>query len=369
MRITNSTVSGNRYLNGDNSAGGIVASGAVTITSSTIADNEAIGANSVGGIYQVGGTFTIRNSIVAGNRNNTIQPDVFGAFVSNGYNIIGNRGTATGFGSNDQTGTSVAVLNPQISVLSNFGGTTPTHALFSNSNAINAADPLNPLATDQRGIARTIGGRADIGAFENNFTFSSNPTGSGGNGTLPDGATSQFYNVSLSVMRTNNLFQTNAANLGSAYEFRLISGILPSGLTLDLDSGILSGTPTQSGTFNFTIKANDPNDEIGGAQSYVLNIFGPTSSMANIGGQVLTDDGRGLRSARVTLTDQQGNSRTVLTSAFGYFNFSNVTVGENVVISVDSKRFLFQTQIINVVEDINDLNFTAIGAAAKPEAP
>ena len=62
-----------------------------------------------------------------------------------------------------------------LGVLQNNGGPTPTHALLTNSPAINAGDnakavdPFNnsPLTTDQRIIAPRIGGgTVDIGAFE-----------------------------------------------------------------------------------------------------------------------------------------------------------------------------------------------------------
>ena len=54
------------------------------------------------------------------------------------------------------------------------GGPTWTHALLMGSNAIDGTDPSwlcvdyasNPLPTDQRGAARVVGVRCDIGAFE-----------------------------------------------------------------------------------------------------------------------------------------------------------------------------------------------------------
>jgi hypothetical protein len=43
----------------------------------------------------------------------------------------------------------------------------------------------------------------------------------------------------------------------SPYSFTVISGSLPPLLTLNPNTGVLSGTPTSSGSFTFTIQATD----------------------------------------------------------------------------------------------------------------
>ena len=58
-------------------------------------------------------------------------------------------------------------VDPRIDGVLRFnGGPTKTHALRSTSPAIDAADPANVLPTDQRGLPRPVGARADIGAYE-----------------------------------------------------------------------------------------------------------------------------------------------------------------------------------------------------------
>src|ERR1700722_2944679 len=49
---------------------------------------------------------------------------------------------------------------------------------------------------------------------------------------------------------------TAAGGTGMGYEWTISTGTLPSGLTL-VTSGVLSGTPTASGTSNFTVEVTD----------------------------------------------------------------------------------------------------------------
>ncbi len=63
---------------------------------------------------------------------------------------------------------------------------------------------------------------------------------------------------------SNAYSQTVTASGGSApYTYALSSGTLPSGVTLNATSGVLSGTPNVSGTFNFTLGATDANGCVG----------------------------------------------------------------------------------------------------------
>ena len=78
-----------------------------------------------------------------------------------GNNLIGDPTGATGLTGHDLVG-----LNPDLGPLQDNGGPTPTLALLAGSPAIDAGSTTSSLATDQRGLARVIGGASDIGAFE-----------------------------------------------------------------------------------------------------------------------------------------------------------------------------------------------------------
>jgi hypothetical protein len=164
-------------------------SGAVTLLYSTIAGNAAQGGTGGGGhnggpgqpgqgigggIYNFtnlngSGTSTLQQNIITQNTGTT-DPDVSGAFISNGNNLIGNAGSSTGFGA---TGDQLNVTTPGLGALADNGGPTQTMALQPGSPAIGAGGTSCP-ATDQRGVARAV--PCDIGAYEAVTPLQTGPT-------------------------------------------------------------------------------------------------------------------------------------------------------------------------------------------------
>lgn len=91
----------------------------------------------------------------------------------------------------------------------------------------------------------------------------------------------------------------------------------------------------------------------------VANFLAPTAAGVTVTGRVLTATGRGIRNARVTLTDQSGTARTALTNAFGYYRFEGVPAGQTIILTASAKHFYFDnsTQIVSLTEDIDNVNF------------
>jgi hypothetical protein len=169
------------HTNGN--GGGIYNKSTFNLTNSAVAANAA---NSVlldgflvygGGIYNdSAGTATVKSTIIANNEFALSGDgnDVYGSFVSEGFNLIGIRDGSTGFTQvNDQTGTCAgpdplacnAPLDPQFEfdnhdpVLKNNGGPTKTLALLAYSPAIDKGTSnglTGTLTTDQRGSPRTL---------------------------------------------------------------------------------------------------------------------------------------------------------------------------------------------------------------------
>jgi hypothetical protein len=80
-------------------------------------------------------------------------------------------------------------------------------------------------------------------------------------GSLPAGTVNQSYNAVLSVSGGN-----------SPYQFSVISGVLPLGLSLNSATGSVTGQPTTAGNYTFVIAVTDkPNTQMG-IQSYSLAV-------------------------------------------------------------------------------------------------
>ncbi len=88
-------------------------------------------------------------------------------------------------------------------------------------------------------------------------------------GALPNGVVGARYN------------QTIAVSPAWTYSFSILSGSLPSGLTLNPSTGNLSGTPGTVGTYNFIVKAVAGNS-CAGTQSYTLAIGCPTITLSDL---------------------------------------------------------------------------------------
>jgi CSLREA domain-containing protein len=201
LALSNCTLSGNEA---SNAGGGLYNAMNATIRNCTFASNEAVKGGAIfdfgtlilsdstvsgntssleaGGIETASITPTahLRNTIVASNASGTGSPDVFGPFISDGYNFIGNATGSTGFGnsgSHDQVGTTAKPADPNLGPLLDHGGYTATMAPLLGSLVIDQGKTeIEPVDLDQRGVSRPTdqagvvnavdGDGSDIGAVE-----------------------------------------------------------------------------------------------------------------------------------------------------------------------------------------------------------
>jgi hypothetical protein len=189
LTLYNSTISGNRTGRG---GGGILNLGNAYINNATIVDNRSNDDNLItkapqraGGVSVADGNVFMRNTLIARNVDNRpgspdLAPDCNNTITSYRHNLIGNANQCTVDDPSsagtpfDQVGSAATPIDPDIDVLAENGGDTPTHRLLTGSPAINAGSTVLDDADfvyacrerDQRGYVRPGGGRCDIGAYE-----------------------------------------------------------------------------------------------------------------------------------------------------------------------------------------------------------
>ena len=174
-----------------------------------------------------GGTDLVNND-VNGNNANTATVTLDDANV-----VQSSSGTISG--------TAPLTTSPQLGTLAPNGGPTDTMAITSLSDAFEAGTPVNGVTTDQRGFTRPA--VPSLGAYDPNAT---EPP------TIISPASATF------VVDTTASFTVTVAYNDVPAPTLSETGMLPSGLSFNAGSGVLSGTPTGStGTFDITFTANN----------------------------------------------------------------------------------------------------------------
>lgn len=90
--------------------------------------------------------------------------------------------------------------------------------------------------------------------------------------SLPNGAIGAAYTAALSVTQ----------GAGAPYTFTLVSGALPTGLTLS-SGGVISGTPNTAGSFTAVVQVTDAAAQ-NGQRSYTITIGAPTLTLSPAAG-------------------------------------------------------------------------------------
>ena len=171
VKLTNSTVSGN-FARGFGSGIDNYLGGTLNLVNATIAFNATTAAAGAAINNSSDGTVNSANSIIARNTAGSSAQfaDFAGKIISQGYNLIE---TTTGTEITGIATGNILNVNPRLAPLSNNGGSTLTHALKSNSPAIDAGKSPE-ITSDQRGKLRPFDfasvpnsfDASDIGAFE-----------------------------------------------------------------------------------------------------------------------------------------------------------------------------------------------------------
>ncbi|GAB3705630.1 hypothetical protein GCM10027592_38300 [Spirosoma flavus] len=249
--------------------GALIARTSLQVANSSFLGNQG---SEGGAIYNgIGGTTQLVNSVLFNNGgSNSFKQDepLSNPALVASYSLF--EPTVTNFadGSNNLTTT-----------LSPFASTTSTQlancspAINSGSNTAYSA--ASGPATDLAGNGRQYNGSIiDRGAYE----YQGIPT------------TLTVSNPTVSTAAVGQAFsQSFTASGGSgAYSYSVVSTNLPASLSL-LASGVLSGTPTQAGSYSVLVRAQDANGCVGiASQAYTLQVLDQTPVITSFAGSPAT---------------------------------------------------------------------------------
>ncbi len=194
-----------------------------------------------------------------------------------------------------------------------------------------------------------------------------------GTGTGADSA----YRISFGAANANITVSMTSSTQDMALMVytNVCSSSLADAIAVD-DDGVAAATESitittmPAGTYHIVVDGYSTGGTLPGpTDTYTLNVtcvtgqtcIQPnTATAAGVGvtGRVLTAaGGRGLVGAVVRLTDQAGVVRTTTTTKGGTYTFDDLEPGQTYIVNVQSRRFNFQPQVIQVTDNIAELNF------------
>ena len=177
-------------------------------------------------------------------------------------------------GNSAAVGAQVAIDNAQQYLVNNQG----TDGSWSNGDPLSTALALQALPattlidTDKDGIPDVV-----ENLIGTNPSVSDARLLAGGNGLGVTGVNA------AKLLATATLGQPFSYTIGASggtapFNFGLNSGSLPDGLTLNKTSGVISGTPTRLGPFNFAYSVSDVNSTALGGQQAQIQITAPAAT-------------------------------------------------------------------------------------------
>lgn len=421
LNITGSTVENNTASSSGQNAfsGGVaVVNGTATITASTIRGNitritGGTGSALVAGVYNQNGTVSITNSLISENvvTNSVTPANAFHAGVrtlattfattTNITNTIVMNNTANSEGGgvvNISAGTANSITNITSSTLSGNQATGATSLgggleNFNTSTGLATVNVLN--STISGNSAATGAGSFNSGANSTiNFNFStitSNTAATLGGGTHQDSAgTTNLRNsiigdntapIGPDISGTITSQDYNHVENTSGGTFSVLSGDV-TGLDPDLgpltnnggttlthlpnvSSPVMNAIPTGTNGCGTTVTTSQNaviRPQQTGCEKGATERLAPLSAPVYISGSVQTFYGQGIRRVLVTVSGGDLNEPiTVTTGTFGCYRIEGLTSGQTYIVSISSKRYVFQnpTRVVTLNDNITDLDFIA----------
>jgi Calx-beta domain/Carboxypeptidase regulatory-like domain len=355
-----------------------------TTTTTTVGvQNMMIARNKINGVSQdntfsavgiiiagvTGATNTIANNMISG-----VIADADSGDLSTGIFVTGVTGAVNRlyYNSVSMTGDRSALLTPSTIMNPSFAlsisGTDPIVELRNNIFYTTQTATTGGLDATSYAIGTNAVTFANLDSDYNDFVSTgTTQDGSFRSGSLDraadattevDYATVALWSAAVAddvnsviIGEVDPLFINPASNL----RIPLVSPVVDKGIAVsvldDFDGAIRSVSGFVGGV-----------PDLGGDEFLAI----PTASTASVRGRLLTPTGRGLMNAYVDLTNTNtGEVRRVRSTSLGYFNFQDLPVGDFYVVSVQSKRYQFNTQSFTLEENLDGLVLTANDGQSK----
>lgn len=156
--------------------------------------------------------------------------------------------------------------------------------LKSGSALIDAGATIGAVTEDIVGTARPQGSAYDIGAFE---VAAAGGTAVSFSGTVPTQNLTQ--NSAMSALDLSTYF----SGTETPFTYAVQTGALPAGLSLNSSTGVISGTPTATGTASIVVRATDQTPDTADTNSFDIVVASAATAISFTGTvptQNLTED-------------------------------------------------------------------------------
>jgi hypothetical protein len=360
--------------------GGIFNAGTLTMLAVNISNNTTVNAD--GGGIQNFSELNMTGCTVAGNQSGQLGGGIANVrstaaqnpqLTVNDSTISGNTTSGDGGGISNRSdtgaGATVRVLNSTISGNRAQGPTSIGGGISNGTNGPTTEVVNSTIAFNTSGRA---GGIVNSAATASAFTLRNTILAQNTAPTGPDGLggfTSQGFNL----IGNNRNFTVNAVNSdivgttnapvdpmlsplganGGPTQTHFLQAASPAIDKGNAGFGVVTDQRGSIRFFDLGQIANPPGGN--GTDIGAVEFQAPTAARVSITGRVLTSNGRTITNTNVALTDATGNVRSARTSSFGYFRFDDIEVGQAYIVAVNSKRYVFQPQVLSVVDEIAEL--------------
>jgi hypothetical protein len=170
------------------------------------------------------------------------------------------------------------------------------------------------------------------------YTTGADFSGSGESTTVPATGSGTSYTATFPLSSVTKYFIFTSTLPLSAFNQTDINVESPAATELEKHIGILRY-----------------DDNAGSAYTALV----PTAAQSIISGRVVNSNGRGLSRVRIAVTNQQGETRFTTSNQFGYYRIDDLNTGEIYIFEPKSKSYRFNSQVLTITENLDNLNFVA----------